>query len=424
MDPDGADEIGITPANIPAAGANTDTISDLPNNGSIEPGGSITIRVPIKVNAGLTDGTEVTAVMGDTPPNDNTDDTQNQEYTANNNNDIYTVDNNGTENGDSDGDPVNGRREASALEDVIVTNANGISGTLFEDAGGEDTGNDTLDAGEETLPADITVNLYEDTNGNGTLDPDENTPVQSVETDADGNYIFPDVADGNYIVQVDEEDPELPEFYTPGTDEELAVTVAGESVADQNFGFDRNNPDVVMVKRITSINGQAVNPNDSTALNNFVDDPNDDNDTSANWPANYVVGEVDAGRVRIGDEIEYTIYFLNAGSFEAENLRICDAIQGQQDLKADAYGTNELQLNVSDNGDTGLTSDSDGDRAEFIAAGGAVPANCNLQVANDNGTLVVDVTDTTFTEVPGSTAPGTPNSYGLIRFTTVVRENP
>lgn len=415
-DPDEPDSF----VTIPAGGANTGTILELPNNGSIEPGGSITIRVPIKVNAGLADGDVVTAVMGNTPPNDNTDATQNQEYTANNNEDIYTVDNNGTENGDSDGEPVNGVREASALEDVIVTNANGISGTLYEDEA--DTRNDTFDAGEETLPTGITVNLYEDTNGNGDLD-DGNTPVQTVETDENGNYIFPDVADGNYIVKVDETDTDIPEFYTPGTDEELAVEVAGENVADQDFGFDRNNPNVVMVKRITKINGATVNPNDNKPLNNFVDDPNDENDTSANWPAGYVVGEIDAGRVRVGNEIEYTIYFLNAGSFKAENLRICDAIQGPQNLKADAYGTgNDVQLNISDDGDTNLTSADDGDRAEFIPANGTVPDDCNLQVPNDNGTLVIDVTNETFTNVPGSTGSGTANSYGLIRFTTVVRE--
>lgn len=425
--PDGNTPTSITPAAVPSGGTDTGNITGLPNNGSIAPGGSITIRVPIKVNAGLTDGDTVTAIMGDTPPNDNSAATQNQDYNANaNNTDVYTVDNNGTENGDSDGAPVNNVREASASQDVTVTNANSISGTLYEDAGGADTGNDTFDAGETKLPENITVNLIEDTNGNGVLDAGETTIIDTVETDANGDYIFPDVADGNYIVQVDETDPELPEFYTPGTPEELAVTVAGQSVADRNFGFDRNAPDVVMVKRITRINGQTTNPNDGTVLNQFVDDttsPQADDDNSPNWPSNYLIGELNAGNVRIGDEIEYTIYFLNAGRFQAENLRICDAIQGQQDLKDDAYGTNEVQLNVSNNVDTGLTSDSDGDRAEFIAAGGNVPANCNLQVANDNGTLVIDVNDATFTQVEGSTAQGTPNSYGLIRFTTVVRDD-
>ncbi|MBV6626027.1 MAG: hypothetical protein KI793_24360 [Rivularia sp. (in: Bacteria)] len=424
-DPDGNNQTSITPEAIPATGAETGTITGLPNNGSIAPGGSITIRVPIKVDTGLQDGDKVTVIMGDTPPNDNSSDTQNQDYSDNGNNgDIYTVDNNGTENGDSDGDPVNGVREASANQDVTVTNANSISGTLYEDDGGADTGNDTFDNGETKLPENITVNLYEDTNGNDVLDPGENTPVQTVETDANGDYIFPDVADGDYIVKVDETDTDIPEYYTPGTVEDLPVTVNGASEADKDFGFDKNAPDVIMVKRITKINGQTVNPNDSKPLGSFVDDPSDDNDTSANWPTGYVVGEIDAGRVRVGDEIEYTIYFLNAGKFKAENLRICDAIQGQQDLKADAYGAgNDLQLNVSNNGDTNLTSASGDDRAEFIAANGTVPANCNLQVPNDNGTLVVDVTDATLTEIPGSTAPGTANSYGLIRFTTVVRDD-
>ncbi len=417
----------ITPAAVPAAGTNTGSITGLPNKGSIASGGSITIRVPIKVNAGLANNDKVTVIMGDTGPNDNSANTQNQVYQANANNvDIYTVDNADNEGiaGESAGQPVNGdatnrRQEASASQDVTVTNANSISGTLYEDK----NGNSTFDNGETKLPAKITVNLYRDTNGNGVLDTGETTIVKAVETDATGNYIFPDVENGDYIVRVDAEDPDLPKYYTPRTTKDLAVKVAGASVANQNFGYDKNNPNVVMVKRITKINGQTVNPNDSKSLSNFVDDPSDTKDNSPNWPNGYLVGEIDAGRVRVGDKIEYTIYFLNAGKFKAEKLRICDAIQGQQDFQPAAYGTgNDLQLNVSKKGDTNLTSAKDADRAELIAANAAVPSNCNLKVPNNNGTLVVDVTNATLTEIPGSTAPGTPDSYGLIRFTTTVRK--
>lgn len=427
FNPDGNTPTSITPAPVPNGGTNTAGITGLPDNGSIAPGGSITIRVPIKINAGLADGDTVTAIMGDTPPNDNSAATQNQGLQPGTN-DVTTEDNpDGAVTDEAAGQPVNGVREASATQDVTVTNANSISGTLFEDNGGADNGNNIFDTGETKLPENITVNLIEDTNGNGILDPGETTIVDTVETDANGDYIFPDVADGDYIVKVDETDPELPEFYTPGTTEDLPVTVAGASQTGQDFGFDKNAPDVVMVKRITKINGQTTNPNDGTSLTSFVDDtstsPQADNDNSPNWPSNYLIGELNAGRVRVGDEIEYTIYFLNAGKFKAENLKICDAIQGQQDLKADAYGTGEVQLNVSESGNTDLTSESDSDRAEFIAANGAVPANCNLKVPNDNGTLVIDVTDATLTEIEGSTAPGTANSYGLIRFTTVVRDD-
>ena len=421
--PDGNTPTDITPAAVPSGGTDTGNITGLPDNGSIAPGGSITIRVPIKVNAGLADGDVVTAIMGDTPPNDNSAATQNQDFVAGTN-DVVTQDNDDGTPGEAAGQPVNGVREASASQDVTVTNANSISGTLYEDAGGEDTGNNTFDAGETKLPADITVTLYNDADNDNVIDPGEE--VQVVQTDANGDFVFEDVEDDTYKIKVDLDDAEIPEFYSLGTPNDIEVTVAGESVADRDFGFDRNNPNVVMVKRITRINGETTNPNDGTDLTQFVDDttsPQADDDNSPNWPANYLVGQFDAGRVRVGDEIEYTIYFLNAGSFRAENLRICDAIQGPQDLKDDAYGTGEVQLNVSNNGNTDLTSDSGDDRAEFIPANGTVPPNCNLQVPNDNGTLVIDVTDATFTEVPGSTAPGTQDSYGLIRFTTVVRDD-
>ena len=194
-----------------------------------------------------------------------------------------------------------------------------------------------------------------------------------------------------------------------------------------------SDPNVLLVKRITAIDGDRDrNPNDNTPLNTFVDDtvstrPDDDN--YPNWPDNYLIGAIDAGKVQPGDEIEYTIYFLNAGNTEAENLRICDRITPNQDLKLDAYGAgNDLQLQLDTQPAINLTSANDSsDRVRLIPSAQSVPANCYLKGANDNGTLLFDITGTgntnqsDLTSVPGSTGKGTPdNSYGLIRFTTTL----
>jgi uncharacterized repeat protein (TIGR01451 family) len=191
-------------------------------------------------------------------------------------------------------------------------------------------------------------------------------------------------------------------------------------------------PNVLLVKRITAINGDRTkNPNDNTPLNTFVDDTTSTrktDDNSPNWKPNYLLGAIDAGLVLPADEIEYTVYFLNAGSTNANTVRICDRLSANQDFKGSAYGASkDVQLQLGTNTVVDLTSASDAsDRTQLISAGGGVPTNCYLKAANDNGTLVIDVTGNTgvpnLTTMPGSTGQGSPNdSYGFFRFVTKVK---
>ena len=193
-----------------------------------------------------------------------------------------------------------------------------------------------------------------------------------------------------------------------------------------------SNPNVILVKRITAINrNRNQNPNDGTVLNQFVDDTTSsqkNNDNSPNWPDNYLLGAIDAGKVKREDEIEYTVYFLNIGNANASNVRLCDRITANQDFQPNTYAAGRgIQLKLGDSAETNLTNANDnGDRAQLIASGGAVPPNCNLQGGNTNGTVQIDITGNTgspsLTTMPGSTGKGTPNnSYGLFRFTTKVQ---
>ncbi len=192
--------------------------------------------------------------------------------------------------------------------------------------------------------------------------------------------------------------------------------------------------DVLLVKRITAINGDRLkNPNDNKPLNTFVDDTvstRKDNDNHPNWKSNYLLGELNAGKVKPGDEIEYTIYFLNAGGSDAENVRVCDRINENVDFKFDAYGTDkEVQLQLGNSSILDLTSDDDSnDRTQLISAGASVPNSCYLKQANDNGVLLVDITgnagtgEPNLTSLPASTGEGTPNnSYGFFRFVVKVK---
>ena len=199
-----------------------------------------------------------------------------------------------------------------------------------------------------------------------------------------------------------------------------------------------SNAEVLLIKRITAIQGQTLNPNDQTTqLNQFIDDttsPQQANDNAAGWPNNYILGAIDAGPVQPGDTVEYTVYFLNSGDVPVEDLRLCDRLQSGLVYEFGAYpGAADLELHLGDRttGTTySLTATDDpgptGDRAQLVPSG-STPSNCNLQAVNDNGTLVVDVTGPTnsgspaITELRPSTSQGSPNdSYGFFRFTVKV----
>ncbi|NJN14004.1 MAG: hypothetical protein HC815_41485, partial [Richelia sp. RM1_1_1] len=100
-----------------------------------------------------------------------------------------------------------------------------ISGTLYEDTDGDNN----LGGTEAKLPANITVNLLDSSNN----------VVKTTTTDVNGAYTFTGITNGSYKIQVDTTDTDIPSSYTLGTPNDLAVTVSGSAITDQNFGFDK-----------------------------------------------------------------------------------------------------------------------------------------------------------------------------------------
>ncbi len=189
-----------------------------------------------------------------------------------------------------------------------------------------------------------------------------------------------------------------------------------------------NTPNLLVVKRITQVNGVDINT--------IVDDPTDANDNNPRWPANYLRGAINH-TLKPGDVVEYTIYYLNAGLLPAEQVRICDRLDPNLIFEPTAF-------NASSPADGGLPADKGialaigsttptfyltnindaPDRGQFVPAP-TVPPNCNI-TSNPNGTVVVDVTRTTgsptLPQIPNATGTGSPpNSYGFIRFRARVR---
>jgi Right handed beta helix region/SdrD B-like domain len=226
----------------------------------------------------------------------------------------------------------------------------------------------------------------------------------------------------------------------------ITATATDSSGNTSEFSSISNTSDVILVKRITKINGQTTNPNDNTKdLTVVIDNPATSNDDSTRkWPTGYLKGLVNAGNVKPNDTIEYTIYYLNDGNNDAKALKICDPIRGRQTYTAGSMqllpgGVVDLPANRITL--TDLATDTTIDRAN--AYGAAVPAglpavtapiDCNvsnidasLKAVSDNGGVAIQLTGTGATKQPdlsaiqGATGAGNPtSSYGWFRFTTKV----
>jgi hypothetical protein len=318
----------------------------------------------------------------------------------------------------ADGDKLNGDNDEDAfttlpnipasgtysLNNIPVNNATGNPGTLY---------------------------AWVDFNRNGVFEASEftNTTVASNTTSANLSWTIPSsIATGTTYARFRlTTQPLTDDPGTPAVDERSIGVASDGEVEDYQVMLKWAN--VLLVKRITAINGINLN----TYKDNTTD-PRAADDNSPNWPAplntnaalgdtsisSFLRGAIDAGEAKPGDTIEYTIYFLNAGNVDASGVRICDRILGVQQLN----GTT-IELQQNNTSPTSLTSAVDGDRATFYPISSAA-TNCNFtnSPTADNGAVVVDVTGATGTPIwsvlTGSTGQSTPNSYGFIRFTTQV----
>ena len=195
----------------------------------------------------------------------------------------------------------------------------------------------------------------------------------------------------------------------------------------------------MLVKRITAINGQNINPNDNTNLNIFDDDttsPRQNDDNNPNWPNNYLLGAINAGKVKPGDEIEYTVYFLSSGDTQAKNVLFCDRVPGKvsfirNSFSSEVKATTSLPgVGIVQNTDRGilweyegkkesLSNVQDGDLGQYFEAANepsTVYPNIVCDGTNTNGAIVVNLQD-----LSNATGSGTPNtSYGFVRFKATV----
>ena len=132
------------------------------------------------------------------------------------------------------------------------------TGAVFNDTNGNGVPDD-----DEAGISDISITLYEDVNGNGILDADTDKSLgDSINTDINGNFLLPGLPDGNYLVIMDETDPELPPglVSAPGSNP-VALIVSGMDPEPAYFPF--------------------VNPNGNGGADGGADGTFDDGETDA-----------------------------------------------------------------------------------------------------------------------------------------------
>jgi uncharacterized repeat protein (TIGR01451 family) len=217
--------------------------------------------------------------------------------------------------------------------------------------------------------------------------------------------------------------------YLPTRDTDTTVSRV-TSVGDSNNGATAVNAKLLLVKRITRINNQDLTnivdgrSDVATTAANYVPEPFATDDSDSKWPAGYLRGLINAGAVKPGDELEYTIYFLSKGPSDATKVKFCDLVPSSTTFIPTAFNGNAprdggltadqgIALAISSSSPTVYLSNvEDGDRGRFYTANEPAPLYCGT---NTNGSVVVNITR----------SPDLPNLakdfYGFIRFRAKVK---
>jgi len=107
-------------------------------------------------------------------------------------------------------------------------------------------GDGVQDGGSEIGFENVTLALYEDTNGNGVIDDGE--PLLATDTtDSNGNYLFSGLSNGDYLVKVTDENNILTGYQQTYGNHPWPVTISGASIDIIDFGYNRPSPTLAVI---------------------------------------------------------------------------------------------------------------------------------------------------------------------------------
>ncbi|MBD2253282.1 DUF11 domain-containing protein [Nostoc parmelioides] len=262
--------------------------------------------------------------------------------------------------------------------------------------------------------------------------PDNSTgTVGTVFTDADsaGATSNPPTL-GNSFLQIADNGVNTGNNPTSTADDDPTLFTASNAIS--------SSPNLLLTKRITRVNNQDLNDivdgrsDVPSNASNYVPEPYATNDSDSKWPVGYLRGLINAGVVKPGDELEYTIYFLSNGLSNVTKVKLCDLVPTNVNFIPNAFNSltpNDGGLSGTDQGiglaigstipTVYLSNVADSDRATFYPANDPnTPSVCNNIGSNTNGALVVEITrNLILPNLPPATSSGNPpESYGFVRF--------
>ena len=316
-------------------------------------------------------------------------------------------------------------------EIVSKTSGNNIELNSDYEGSGALTNSGTLRIDDEIV-IKITATINDDNDGNSISNqanatfntPDNPATEGSALTDADSAGATEDNPPSldNAFKQTDDDNQNTGNDPSNTADDEATIITVEKVVVS-------GSPKILLVKRITAINGVDINQ--------FVDDINSIDDSNPNWPDShpadtnrndYLRGVINGGLVLPGDELEYTVYFLSIGEKEASKFKICDLVPTHTTFVNTAFngltptdgGLNAANLGIAIGLDNTnfptsptayISNVADSDRGEFVPPGTTPSIAC--AGSNNNGAVVVNVADI----IPTATDDEKPsNAYGFIRF--------
>jgi uncharacterized repeat protein (TIGR01451 family) len=335
-----------------------------------------------------------------------------------------------------------------------------ISGKVWND----------VDSSAATPPNIINTGNEVGTNAGGlnaVLIGSDNKVIATVPVAADGTYLFTNVLNDQNGLKVrlstitvtpGSPAPTAPAATLPAnwistsnlTTAAFNIGATTGNIINKDFGIQKAAPNVLLVKRITALNGQQIK-NNGTSLNVYENEasyPYDDNNNiiiapyiqkaTDKWPgtnsinnsSTFLRGAATGVTVRPRDELEYTIYFLSAGTANATAVSLCDLVPENQTFVPNAYSNYSstgvigdnlgIALSIGNTTATTLTNNNDTDRGRYYPPKESLPDSCkilNVLPNNDYGAVVVNLG--TLPKPNGTAAD--PNGYGYIRFRTKVK---
>ncbi|KYC35370.1 hypothetical protein WA1_05965 [Scytonema hofmannii PCC 7110] len=331
-----------------------------------------------------------------------------------------------------------------SAEITSKTSGNNITLNPSYNGSGALTNSGTLRVGD-TITVTVTATINNHNNGTaisnqasaGFNTPDSPATIGTVVTDANsaGATTNPPSV-GNPFPQNSDDSVETGNDPTKTGDDDPTLLTVVPTV---------NKPNILLVKRITAINGSTTSKGGDN-LGGYINEaanPYDDNDIEPNlapnppqyptadtnaWPnpSSFLIGGVNGGNVSPNNELEYTIYFLSAGNAPAPKVLLCDRVPDNTTFIPTAFNSVSSAPGGLSGADRGillyyngtavsLTDVQDGDAGQYFPPGvdpKTVYPKIECGGANSNGAIVVNLGD-----VPNATGSGTPlSSFGYIRF--------